>query len=129
MPVAAITVTALWLRIISRKAGKIASMKSVRAVIEVAVGPFKPDLTFFVSVSPETSALRLAARRSQEQSAPIDRFELEKVTFYDRVRAGYRWLIENESDRIVEIDGNGSIDLVHSAIVAAVARAGGWTLN
>ena len=109
--------------------GRHLDLKSVRAVIEVAVGPFKPDLTFFVSVSPETSALRLAARRSQEQSAPIDRFELEKVTFYDRVRAGYRWLIENESDRIVEIDGNGSIDLVHSAIVAAVARAGGWTLN
>ena len=103
--------------------GRQMDLERVRAVIGVAVGEIKPDLTFFVSVSAGTSALRLAARRAREQSNQADRFELEKASFYDRVRAGYRWLIENEPGRIVEIDGNGSIYEVQALIVAAAKRA------
>ncbi|HTI68404.1 MAG TPA: dTMP kinase [Candidatus Limnocylindria bacterium] len=94
----------------------------VKAVVDVAVGVTRPDLTFLIQVSPEISALRLASRQAAEKKPALDRFEVEKQAFYERVREGYRWLVQNEPQRVVEIDGNGLPEAIHSELVAVVTR-------
>jgi dTMP kinase len=70
----------------------------VEAANSLATGGLKPDLTILLDIPPEQG---LARRRSL-----ADRFELEDLSFHDRVREGYlktavaepgRWLVADAS--------------------------------
>lgn len=73
----------------------------------------RPDLTFLVTVEPET-ALKRARRR-----ASLSRFE--KANFLREVQRNYLRLA-NIDDRIVVIDGERDIDSVLNDIVSEVRR-------
>ena len=85
----------------------------------------QPDLTLLLLPGLEAS-LHRARRRNQrtaELSGPDEgRFEQEQDAFYGRVWRKYREIAARESDRIVLIEGDLSIDEVHEQIVEAVAE-------
>jgi dTMP kinase len=75
----------------------------------------EPDATFLFDIDPE-----LAARRQQARSATPDRFELEQVDFFRRVRAAYLERAREAPGRIRVIDASGSFEQVRALLDAAL---------
>ena len=72
-----------------------------------------PDFTFYLDVSLETALARI---EKKHESSPKEMYEVkEKI---EKVKKGYKWLLENFGDEIVKIDGEQSIGDVTKEIVA-----------
>ena len=71
----------------------------------------KPNVTFFIDVTPE-----IACERISKNGKSLDRLESESVGFFKKIREGYKWLAESEPNRIVEIDGSETIEQVWAQI-------------
>ena len=85
------------------------------AKLEILVqGRLKPDLTLILDIPVEIGLKRASAR-----SDP-DRFELEKVEFFERVRRGYLGIAEQDPDRCKLIDASQPLEQVQSQIVGVL---------
>ncbi len=71
----------------------------------------KPNVTFFIDVTPE-----IACERILKNGKSLDRLESESIGFFKKIREGYKWLAESEPNRIVEIDGSETIEKVWAQI-------------
>lgn len=79
--------------------------------LEVRVqGSLRPDLTLLLDASPEVGLSR-ANRRSV-----ADRFESERLAFFERVRAAYLERAQAEPARIRVIDADAPLDAVQAEI-------------
>ena len=65
-----------------------------------------PDITFWLDAPIETGI-----SRARERGA-LDRFEQEKVTFFEKVRAGYQQLWEQYPERVKRLDATQSPEQV-----------------
>jgi dTMP kinase len=99
--------------------GRGLDLKLVQAVIDIAVGDTRPDLTLLLEISPEISAARLASRTKMEPAR--DRFEEADGAFFERVVKGYRAIAAAEPDRIKVLDASGSVESLSEAIWKLVA--------
>ena len=93
----------------------------LRAANEFACDGLKPDLTFLLDVSPETSRARMREREAQTQTT-ADRIEKAGEAFHARLRAGFAALAKAEPDRIVTIDANGTPDEVWEGVWKSLKR-------
>lgn len=75
-----------------------------------------PDLTIFLDVP-----IELGLARAGRRSAP-DRFEQERLEFFERARAMYRERAQRMPKRIVMIDASAPAEEVLMAITAALER-------
>jgi dTMP kinase len=91
----------------------------VNAIIDVAVGKTRPDITLLLVIPEYVSLQRLLVRQS---SHPItrDRFEEADPSFFARVMKGYEKIAESEPARVIEIDGTGDAKRIHDDIWDAV---------
>lgn len=90
------------------------------AVIGVAVGDTRPDLTVWLRVPPTEAAERLQSRSAGAEVSG-DRFEEEHRTFFERVERAYLSLARAEPNRFVPVDGSGSPEEVAERIWSVVA--------
>src|SRR5690606_3975219 len=60
-----------------------------------------PDLTIYIDVDPNIGLARIKNNRRK-----VDRLDLEKISFHQKVREGYLKIAKIFKDRIVVIDGN-----------------------
>tara|TARA_R100000306_G_scaffold62548_1_gene72880 strand:- start:602 stop:1270 length:669 start_codon:yes stop_codon:yes gene_type:complete len=81
------------------------------------IGDLQPDLTIFLKVDAATGLERVRARGES------DRFEQEKISFFESVQQGYLRRAETFPDRFLIIDANQPLDQVQCAIGEAVGRA------
>ena len=87
----------------------------IREVNRIAIGEFRPDLTFLLDVDMDLS-LRRVKHRSNLSNIKIDRIESRDIVFQQQVLEGFRELARQEP-RIVLIDAvNKSINEVHCQI-------------
>ncbi len=86
---------------------------AVRAVVNLAVGPVRPDLALWLDVPPAQAAARADARSAR------DRIEARDAAYHQRVYDGYRTMAAQGD--LKRIDGLGSTDDVAARIDAAVA--------
>lgn len=97
----------------------------VLALHRLICGGLQPDLTLLLLPSLELS-LERARRRNDRESAQSGkdegRFEQEQDAFHERVWRKYREIARRDTERVVEIGGNLSIEEVHEQIVEAVAE-------
>lgn len=77
-----------------------------------------PDLTLLLDAPVETGLARASARIGTE--AP-DRFEVEQLEFFERVRRAYLERARREPGRIRIVDAVGDLDAVEAAVRAAIA--------
>jgi dTMP kinase len=63
----------------------------------------EPDITFVIDLDPATALTRGLARHSGE-----DRFEERGLPFQEKLRVGYRSLVDSFPNRCFLIDGNGN---------------------
>lgn len=89
--------------------------KMVAAMIEVAVGETRPDLTLLLVVPPEAAAERLRARQASLLTNR-DRMEEADRSFFERVEQGYQAIAAAEPNRIRQVDGGGTADAVSAAV-------------
>ncbi|HWX23252.1 MAG TPA: dTMP kinase [Candidatus Binatia bacterium] len=95
--------------------GRQLDLKLVQAIIEVAVGDTRPDLTLLLLVPQEVSEQRRLARQS---TLPFmrDRMEEADQSFFARVAKGYRAIAEAEPKRVRQIPATGTVEEIRMAI-------------
>jgi dTMP kinase len=86
----------------------------VISLCEIATDGLWPDLTVLLRVDPEVGLGRAGGE---------DRFEAEGLELQRAVAVAYEEIAQIASDRVVVVDGSGSVDEVHER-VAEVVR--GW---
>ena len=87
----------------------------VSAIIDVAVGDTRPDLTLLLFVSPEVSEQR---RRARQSTLPFmrDRIEEADRAFFERVAKGYQAIAAAEPKRVRSLDATGPVSAIQRSI-------------
>lgn len=89
----------------------------------IAMGHFKPDITFILDIDPEVglqrSDRRLAAEQFQVKQRE-DRYEQLDIEFHKRLRRGFLDIAQKEPDRCHILDGSQDIDTVSKQIADIV---------
>ena len=85
------------------------------SIAHITFGDFKPDLTLYLDIAPEIGLARAKAR------GQLDRIELEKIEFFQRVREKYCQIAESDSS-IKIIDAAQPIEQVHQDIKEHLAQ-------
>src|SRR5476651_188590 len=91
--------------------GRELDLQMVKAMIDIAVGATRPDLTLLLTVSPEIGEMRRAMRQS---TLPFmrDRIEEADKKFFERVVKGYEAIAAAEKNRVHVLDGSGQTEIV-----------------
>jgi dTMP kinase len=91
--------------------GRQLDMKMVQAVIDIAVGETRPNLTLLLTVPHEISELRRAKRQS---TLPFmrDRMEEADRKFFARVEEGFKTIAASHPNRVRMVDGSAPMEVV-----------------
>ncbi|MDF2180496.1 dTMP kinase [Neptuniibacter sp. CAU 1671] len=83
---------------------------SISVLENLVQGPLRPDLTLLLDLPVE-----IGLRRASQRSAP-DRFEQEKVAFFERVRQAYLQRAQQDPQRVKIIDASQPLTDVQQQI-------------
>lgn len=97
--------------------GRGAAESEIDALVRIVHPNRRPDLTILLDAPVQTGLARAQARNGM--NAP-DRFESERVDFFERVRASYLRRARLEPDRFRLVDATQGLDEVERAVQAAV---------
>ncbi|NLK95588.1 MAG: dTMP kinase [Clostridiales bacterium] len=78
-----------------------------------AIGDYMPSLTLFLDIDPKIGLERINKDKCRE----VNRLDLEKIDFHNKVREGYEIVYNNNKNRIKKIDVNRSIDEVFNEVI------------
>ena len=90
--------------------GRGLSMEKIAALETMVQGELRPDITYILDLAPEIGLHRA------RQRGELDRFEQEKIEFFNRVRAAYLARASRDPERCVVIDAGMALLAVQSAI-------------
>lgn len=91
-------------------------MDEVWAINRFAIQDTMPELTMFLDVSPEVGLSRIMASVDRE----LNRLDLERHSFHERVREGYKILAERFPERIVTINADLQPDDVFREVMQMI---------
>jgi dTMP kinase len=95
--------------------GRQLDLAMVKAIVDIAVGPTRPDLTLLLQVTGKVSAERVRSRQST--AAPLrDRIEEADQSFFERVAEGYRAIAAAEPERVRIVDASGPVETVSATV-------------
>ena len=94
--------------------GRQMSSELIVQLENIVQGDIRPDLTLLLDIPVE-----IGLKRANERGDP-DRFEQEQQDFFNRVRAGYLSLANENSDRYVVIDASQELQSVQTDIASAL---------
>lgn len=92
--------------------GRSIPLEFVQTINSFAIGETVPDITFFIDLPVEETEKRKAQRNLSE----LDRIEVSKNNFYEKVREGYLYLSRSEK-RFKIVDGLLTIEQIHDLII------------
>jgi dTMP kinase len=98
--------------------GRQLDLAQVKAIIDFAVGPTRPDLTLILHVPLAVSEARRQSRRTTSRR---DRMEEADRAFFERVEQGFRQIAADEPARVKVIDATRRIETVAAAVWRHVA--------
>ena len=96
--------------------GRGMNMDDINAIRKVVLGDFRPDLTIVIDVDPKIGMQR--ARNRGE----LDRFELSKIDFFERVRNTYLEYAKHHPDFVKVVDGQKEISAVSKDVVSCLEK-------
>jgi len=88
--------------------GRMLDLKQIHSLNNIATSGLKPNMTFVLDISIETSLERIGKGR--------DRMENAGVEFFQRVRNGYIEISRQEPNRVKLLNGKDSIETLHNRI-------------
>ena len=94
--------------------GRQMSSELIVQLENIVQGDIRPDLTLLLDIPVE-----IGLKRANDRGDP-DRFEQEQQDFFNRVRAGYLSLANENSDRYVVIDASQELQSVQTDIASAL---------
>ncbi|MCD7948854.1 MAG: dTMP kinase [Erysipelotrichaceae bacterium] len=77
-----------------------------------------PDLTIFFDIKPELGLQRVYSNKNRE----INRLDLEKLDFHQKVYDGYLTICDKFPERIIKIDASLSIEEVYQSVYNEVIK-------
>jgi dTMP kinase len=86
----------------------------------IGSGGLLPDLTVLIDVAPDTARARTARRDVNG----ADRIGGRDAAYHARVAASFARFAEAEPARFARVDGNGSAEQTHAAVLAALGVPG-----
>ncbi|MCK5819426.1 MAG: dTMP kinase [Psychromonas sp.] len=89
--------------------GRQIDLALIKDIQRVSIGDFKPDFTLYLDISPEQGLTRAKAR------GKLDRIERQEIAFFDRSRAVFKNLVEND-ENAVSIEAERKPKIVELAI-------------
>ena len=96
-------------------------MGLIEKIHEIVVQGLRPDLTLLFDLDPRTGLDRtFKALENGQRDGSESRFELEKINFHQRVRAGYLELAAKEKDRFWVVDASCDPDRVFEQIIEGI---------
>ena len=104
--------------------GRKLDLDFIRRANAFATADIKTNRTYFLDVPVEEAALRMRASGKK-----ADRLEGEGDPFFIRIREGFIRLADEEPNRILQVEGMGSIESVEEAIwedASRVLRSNGY---
>jgi thymidylate kinase len=87
-------------------------VEQIMQISNFAIGNTIPDITFFIDIPVEEAE----KRKANEKNVELDRIEVSKNDFFEKVRNGYLFLSGKEK-RFRKIDGLLSIESIHKLII------------
>lgn len=96
-------------------AGRELGIEKIKMLNSLVTDNIKPDLTFFIKISPE-----VAIKRLTKQGGEFDRLENEGIEFYKKINKGYEEVIKNDLSRFVIIDGELEIKEVAKKVIKKI---------
>jgi dTMP kinase len=75
-------------------------IEEVMSINKFAIGEYMPDLSILFDLDPKIGLERINSNEQRE----INRLDLEKIDFHEKVRLGYNVIYEHNKDRIIKID-------------------------
>jgi dTMP kinase len=96
-------------------AGRGLGVGPVRDVNLFATGGLRPDRTLLLEIEPA-----LGRARTTTRGEPVDRLELERDEFFQRIAAAYRELADQDPDRFRVIDATRSPNAVVDDALRAI---------
>jgi dTMP kinase len=73
-----------------------------------------PDLTFYIDLDPKVGISRINNRKK------YDRLDQESMHFHDQVREGYRRVLKAYPNRVIEIDGDRTLEEIAAEILSII---------
>ncbi|NTV01599.1 MAG: dTMP kinase [Chlorobiaceae bacterium] len=105
--------------------GRGLSLELLEKVNGIATFGLRPDITFFLDITPEDAMIRKFSEKSLPlafDSEELDRMESSGLEFYRRVRDGYLRIHESEPERMVLLDARLSPQILHERISGKVEQ-------
>ena len=94
--------------------GRGLSVDAIMNIHNLAIGDTIPDITFFIDIPVEEAE----NRKSQKLHHELDRIEVSKKEFFEKVRNGYLYLSKDQ--RFRKIDGTKSVQEIHEQIIKEI---------
>ena len=98
--------------------GRNMDLNFIAELNKFAIDNAMPDLTIYFDLPLEVGFERTTKRYGNQQL--FDRFESQKIDFYQRIEQGFKKIAEENSNRVKIIDANASIEEVHQQICRLV---------
>lgn len=89
--------------------------KVIKAISDVTLKGFVPDLTLYLDIEPKMGLSRAQARGA------LDRIELEQMDFFERVRNKYKALAAQDQS-IITINAAQEMEKVHQDIAQVISQ-------
>ena len=96
--------------------GRGLSLDNIEQLENLVQGSVRPDMTFLLDIDVKQGLARAAER------AELDRFENERIDFFEKVRAGYLKRATQHPQRYSVIDAGQALDAVQRDIADAVGE-------
>jgi dTMP kinase len=100
--------------------GRGLGVEFVTQMNEAAIAGCEPDLTILLRVDPAEAARRGQLRLAEGLTDGSDRFEAEGPVFQRAIAEAYDEIAAENPGRIKVVDATGSVDQVHTAVMAQV---------
>ena len=87
-------------------------IEEVMSINKFAVGEYMPDISILFDLDPKIGLERINSNEQRE----VNRLDLEKLDFHERVRSGYDIIYQANKDVIIKIDAEQSKENVINEI-------------
>ncbi len=91
-------------------------IQEIYEINKFAINGYFPDLTLFFDVNPEVGLERINKNKDRE----VNRLDLEKIDFHNKVREGYNILLQRNNNNMIKIDASKSINEVFESVKASI---------
>lgn len=102
-------------------AGRGLGMEYIQQLCEMACEGLTPDITLLLDIDPKVGLERtLKTAKENALAGEMDRIELEKLEFHEKVRKGFMQLAEENSDRIHVVDASQPLEAVFAQCMSII---------